>query len=584
MNRKTIYTFFAAFILLVAVIVVDRLAFYKMQQFTLQVDHTREVITTLEKLSHHFKSLQVYSQKYSSIGERNFYEAYAAESTEVKTDMEHLKSLVQDNPEQKRRVDSISASISSIYDTLYRYNIAELILMGKGEMLKDVFHVHGMINRGVVRENELLNQRKEELNRSTNITRVFSLIFSILAAVFIAATFVSNISLRKKGDWLEGLLETILNTSQDGIVYYQAVRNKHLGNIKEFKIVYANPAIKLLVSGNKNVAGKARVPELDSFIKDTGLFRQFSSVIASGNPLEMEILYEKNDNRKWLNIILAKMEDGITATFHDITSLKDYQEELKQKITELERSNAELEEYAYAASHDLQEPLRKIKLHADILQSGAGNLTTRQQDSLGKILKASQRMTTLITDLLTYSSLKSQHKIDAVDLNDILKTVLDDMDVLIDQKNAKIEQQTLPIVEGISSQLGQLFYNLVHNALKFSAADREPVISIRSRHLLAEEQQRFNIQSPGEWVVVVIEDNGVGFNPDYADNIFGMFKRLHTRQQYEGSGIGLALVRKVIENHNGYIYTNSGINKGASFFVLLPLKRPDDSVSTPVFF
>jgi signal transduction histidine kinase len=445
--------------------------------------------------------------------------------------------------------------------------------MGKGEMLKAVFHIHGMINRGVVRENELLNRRKEELNSSTNVTRVFSLIFSILAAVFIAATFMSNVSLRKKGDWLEGLLETILNTSQDGIVYYQAVRNKHLGNIKEFKIVYANPAIKLLVSGNKNVSGKARVPQLESFIKDTGLFSQFSSVIKSGNPLEMEILYEKNDNRKWLNIILAKMEDGITATFHDITSLKDYQEELKQKIAELERSNAELEEYAYAASHDLQEPLRKIKLHADILQSGAENLATRQQDSLGKILKASQRMTTLITDLLSYSSLKNQHTIDAVDLNEVLRSVLDDMDVLVDQKKAKIEQQTLPIIEGIASQLGQLFYNLVHNALKFSAADRAPVISIRSRHLLTEEQQRFNIHSPNEWVVVVVEDNGVGFNPDYADNIFGMFKRLHTRQQYEGSGIGLALVRKVIENHNGFIYTNSGINKGASFFVLLPFKK-----------
>jgi signal transduction histidine kinase len=572
MNKKTIYTFFAAFFLLVAAIIVDRLAFYKMQQFTLQVDHTREVITSFEELAHHFKSLQVYSEKYAAIGEKDFYAAYAAESKEVKPDLVRLKALVADNPEQSRRIDSIARYITVMYDTLYQYNIAELILMGKGDKLKGIFEIHAMINRAVEKENALLNLRKVELNQSTNLTRIFSMIFSILAAILIAATFISNITLRKKGDWLEGLLETILNTSQDGIVYYRADRLKHHGDINRFNIIYANPAIKELL--NQHYAKeKSRVPELESFIKDAGLFEQFKNVVNTGTPAEIEILYEKNDNRKWLNIMLTKMEDGITATFHDITSLKDYQEDLTQKIAQLERSNAELEQYAYAASHDLQEPLRKIILYSDVLQSGSSNLSAKQQETLGRIQRASERMTVLIKDLLAYSSLNTGHEIDAVDLNVVLQSVMEDLEMLIEQKNASVMKETLPVVEGISSQFSQLFYNLLHNALKFSSADRKPVINIGPRQITADEKQRFHITQTNDWVAIVVNDNGVGFNPQYADNIYGMFKRLHARQQYEGSGIGLALVHKVVGNHHGFIYAESEINKGATFNILLPLKH-----------
>jgi signal transduction histidine kinase len=571
MNKKAIYTFFAAFILLVAVIVVDRLAFYKMQQFTMQVDHTREVITGFEQLARHFKSVQVYSEKYAAIGEKNFYTAYAQESKEVKPDIARLKQLVADDPEQKKRIDSIDSKVSGLYDTLYQYNIAELILMGYGHKLQDIFEIHAIINRGIASENELLSQRKNELYNSTQVTRIFSLIFSILAAIFIAATFLSNISLRKKGDWLEGLLETILNTSQDGIVYYQAVRKKSTREVKDFRIVYANPAIKDLVAGGGS--GSSRVPELESFIKDTGLFSQFSQVLVSGNPLELEILYEKRENRKWLNIMLAKMEDGITATFHDITSLKDYQHELQQNIAELKRSNAELEEYAYAASHDLQEPLRKIKLHADRLQTESQGLTEIQQNSLGKIVKASERMTTLITDLLAYSSLKAQQKIEPVELDSVLQSILEDIDMMAEQKQATIVYEPLPVIEGIPAQFGQLFYNLIHNALKFSSRERKPLVKIGSRNVLKDEQQRFDIHQPENWTAISVEDNGVGFNAEYADKVFGMFKRLHTRQQYEGSGIGLALVRKVVENHDGYIYADGETDKGATFVILLPLRK-----------
>jgi signal transduction histidine kinase/CHASE3 domain sensor protein len=573
MSKKTIYTFFAAFILLVAVIVVDRLAFYKMQQFSLQVDHTREVITSFEQLAHHFKSLQVYSKKYAAMGERDFYSAYAEESAEVKPDLERLRHLTADNPEQQRRIDTINAYVAKMYDTLYAYNIAELILMGKGDKLKGIFEIHATINRGVDKENQLLNSRKEELNTSTNITRVFSLIFSILAAILIAATFISNVTLRRKGHWLEGLLETILNTSQDGIVYYRANRKKSHGDITGFIILYANPAVKELLAKTK-AKDKARVPELESFIKDAGLFEQFKNVVVSGKPAEMEILYEKNNNRKWLNIMLARMEDGITVTLHDITSLKDYQEDLTEKISQLQRSNAELEQYAYAASHDLQEPLRKIILYADVLQSGASGLSPKQQDTLARIQRASERMTVLIKDLLAYSSLNTRHEIAPVDLNMVLKSVLEDVEAMIEQKNASIMKETLPVVEGIAAQFSQLFYNLIHNALKFSAAGRQPVINIGPREVSAGEQQRFHISQPKDWVVIVVKDNGVGFNPQYAENIYGMFKRLHTRQQYEGSGIGLALVHKVVENHNGFIYTDSEIDKGATFNILLPLRRP----------
>jgi len=192
-----------------------------------------------------------------------------------------------------------------------------------------------------------------------------------------------------------------------------------------------------------------------------------------------------------------------------------------------------------------------------------------------KIISAAERMSTLINDILSFSSLKREPAFMKVDLNHVLKNMLIDLDLLIAQKNAEVKYEQLPVIEAIPLQMHQLFYNLINNSLIFTKEEVNPVIKISSRHLAAEEIKNHpELLHELSYCEIILTDNGIGFNPEFSEQIFGLFKKLGTRKSHSGSGIGLALCKKVVNNHNGAIYAEGKINQGASFHILLPLHQP----------
>ena len=542
-----------------------------MRRYAEQVDHTRDVITTLESISNHFKSAQIYTPNYPQSQNNDFYKLYKAEADSIDNELFYLQDLVKDNPGQTKLVDSINVSIKGQIPTLMQKNIAEIIADGEAWRLNYLFYTHNLINRAIKVERELLDIRKYELQSSTRLTNILTTVFAIIAVAIILFTFISTIFLSKKRNWLEGFLESILNTSQNGVVHYKAVREE--GKIVDFKLEFVNKAIEHLL-GIKidDVLGK-NLSEFPSYVRDTELFEKYIQVTVTGNPAEFETLYKKDKIERWFLVSLSKMDDGVIASFHDISQLKKYEEDLKNNIVELERSNNELEQYAYVASHDLQEPLRKIRSFGSYLQETQGEkLDAKGRQQLDKIMSSAERMSVLIKDILSFSSLKKQDLFESTDLNKTLETVLHDLELNITQKEAEVISDDLPFIESIPLQMNQLFYNLINNALKFARQNIKPVIRITCRRLSIREKKDFGL-ADAIYYEIIFADNGIGFNQEYADQIFGLFKRLNDKQYYPGSGIGLSLCKKVVENHKGIIYARGTENEGASFYIILPEKQ-----------
>jgi PAS domain S-box-containing protein len=248
--------------------------------------------------------------------------------------------------------------------------------------------------------------------------------------------------------------------------------------------------------------------------------------------------------------------------------------ELKKANIDLNIVNQNLEQFAYVASHDLQEPLRKINMFSALLQDKyQDQLNETGMRNLGIIRNAATRMTTLIQDLLAFSRVSRQdHLFEKVKLQDTVQQILTDFDLLIQQKNAVVEYDALYAVPGIPLHMAQLFHNLISNALKFSKEGVSPVIKISSRMMEPDEIALHpQLQNGIPYGEIRISDNGIGFAPTYAKKIFVIFQRLHGRGEYEGSGIGLALCQKIVTAHHGVIYADSEEAKGATFIVILPV-------------
>ena len=254
-------------------------------------------------------------------------------------------------------------------------------------------------------------------------------------------------------------------------------------------------------------------------------------------------------------------ETLFTAIVRDITERKRAEAELAKQAEDLARSNVELERFAYVASHDLQEPMRTVRSFAQLLQRRyASQLTGDGEEYLRFITDGVQRMQTLINDLLAYSRVTSQGgAFGHADCTQILRMVLDSLQASIESKGAGVTFDPLPVVIGDATQLGQVFQNLIVNAIKFHGDDPPRI------HVSVKEE-------PGEWVFSVA-DNGIGIAPEYFERIFIIFQRLHTIEEYGGTGIGLAICKKIVERHGGRIWVESAVGKGSTFSFSVPKRE-----------
>jgi two-component system, LuxR family, sensor kinase FixL len=266
---------------------------------------------------------------------------------------------------------------------------------------------------------------------------------------------------------------------------------------------------------------------------------------------------------------------GIRSTLQDITARKKAEEQLRIFNEKLQQSNRELQDFAYVASHDLQEPLRKVQAFSDRLKTKYGDrLEGDGLDYLERMRSAANRMQLLIQDLLTFSRVSTQARPFAkVDLNAITREVLSDLEVKIEETGSTIVIDELPRLDADPTQMRQLMQNLVGNALKFRQMDTPPVINIYSKAVKA------NGNGLGKSYQVFVKDNGIGFDEKYTDKIFAVFQRLHGRAEYEGSGVGLAICRKIVERHNGNITAQSRPGEGATFAFTIPLKQSPTDIN-----
>lgn len=311
--------------------------------------------------------------------------------------------------------------------------------------------------------------------------------------------------------------------------------------------------------------------------------------LSNGTSLRCEyrLLDTRSGSYRWFECTTVPVKDsngeitkwiGSATDIHDKKMVEedlarrvaDRTRELSQLNLQLEKSNSELEQYAYVASHDLKEPLRKIQYYNNLLISRFGSeLAAPVMEYISRSQSSAIRMSDLIQDLLDFSRLSVITPAERVDVGEVVSKIIADFDLLTADNQVSFKLGPLPVINGIKMQIHQLFSNLIGNAVKFSKSGLPNTIAISSGDVSEEEVHQYRLDAGRSYVKIIVKDNGIGFDPTYREQIFTMFQRLNDRSRYEGHGIGLALCRKIVDNHYGHIFATSQEGGGAEFTIIL---------------
>jgi PAS domain S-box-containing protein len=366
-------------------------------------------------------------------------------------------------------------------------------------------------------------------------------------------------------------LRLVLDASLNSIIAMTAVRDE-TRQIVDFRMDLANEAVlRSNFMRPEELIGKTL---LDVFPgnRDSGFFDLYVRVVETGEAGQSTAYYRDDSGLEgWFEVSAVKQgTEGVVVTFMNVTE-RHLQEQ------RLQRSVQQLEEFAYVASHDLQEPLRKIQSFTDrLLLRHAATFEPGAIDLFERLQKAAKRMQALVSDLLAYSRLtpRQEKPVQLVDLQEVLTDVLDDLEAAVQASAAQLHADPLPQLPGDPTQLRQLLQNLITNALKFTKPGAAPHVDITAREVgRADLPQAVLDQKSERWLLLCVKDQGIGFDDQYRERIFQAFQRLHGRDEYEGTGIGLAIVQKVAERHGGLVTATGQPGEGAEFCVYLPMDQ-----------
>lgn len=550
--------------------------------------HSHKVHLELEQLNSTLKDVEINQTGYFISKDTIFISAFSDSREKVANSLKALNHLVGDNLTQKNNLDTLQQLITRRYNILFEnsINLIDSVPLNAkrfnkslvdGKKVMTTIRTH--INKMTELESLYLIEREERYNNESFFTPFYSmllLLFSLIVFVFSYFKINKDLeSFKKSNDELIIATESMKHAEEMGgfsswqwdiesnTFTYSDNQYRLLGvEPQSFKpsnetfLEFVHPEDRQIISSGegKAINGKESSVAFYRVVRKDGSLRYFRSI--------GRFLTNNKGNK-----ILIGINNDITEQYLISKSLED-------RNHELEKSNKELASFNHVASHDLQEPLRKIQTFISrIYEKESNNLSDTGREYFQRIQAAANRMRILIDDLLLFSRTNKVEKVfEEADLNVLLAAAELELVQVIEEKNAKIHSTSLPTLNVIPFQIQQLFINLIGNSLKYCKPGVEPVINISCEIVKAKTYDFLNKNGNQEFYKVAISDNGLGFETEYAEAIFTLFYRLHNNSDYPGTGIGLAICKKIVENHYGTIIAEGKLGEGSTFNIFFPIK------------
>jgi len=549
------------------------------------VNHSYEVNLELERLMSYLKDSETGQRGYLITKDSTFLVPYINSTKSIHDSFNKVKKYTKDNPIQEKNLRKLEFYINKRQNYLSmslhisrNKPLSDSILKEKLNIGKDAMDsIREQVQEMILVEKKMLKAREVNYKDTVKVTPIFVYVTLLITLLLIsisymrinrdldrmqnsnnrlalmneASNFAENVA--RFGSWQLNLETDEYSMSDNS---YQLLGFKPQGFFasRENFLKYVHPDDQQTFKD-----------ATDKLIKNVSLPPFTYRIIRK----DKKIRYFRTTGR----IVVNKMGDRILiGTNGDVTDEVLASMSLEQQNRDLEASNKELVAFNYAASHDLQEPLRKIQTFVSRLdEKERDNLSESGKEFMARITNSVERMRILIEDLLQYSrTTKSEKVFEPSSLNDLLENAKIDLAQTIEEKNAKIQSQPLPNLEVIPFQIQQLFINLISNSLKYSKADIAPEIKISCKKVNAADEELLPQSGNQKYYKITFKDNGIGFEQEYAEKIFVLFNRLHNKNEYAGTGIGLAICKKIVENHRGFIFATGKPNVGATFTIYLP--------------
>jgi signal transduction histidine kinase/CHASE3 domain sensor protein len=543
------------------------------------VIHSYEVQLELERVISYIKDAETGYRGYLLYGDTLFLDSYTHSREKVDKAFFKLKKITEDNQSQQKKLKELYHLIVLRY-TYFSKKYEDKDLYKKyyesnGKNVMD--QIRKKVDEMISLENKLLERREYHFKDSVSYTPLYALLVVFITLFFIILAYIKINSDFKKIERSNSKLKV----SQESINQAEILGNysSWTWNMEKNEIQFSDNQFRL--HGLEPQSFEATFEDFIKFVHPEDLeatSTMINDIVKNENlpTLNYRIIRKDGEVRHLRSVgklfVNRFNEKIIIGTTRDVTEDILKKNILREKNTDLERNNKELVEFNYAASHDLQEPLRKIQTFISrINDKEKDNLSETGKEYMERIVVAASRMRVLIDDLLQYSRTnKTDTSFEEVDLNDTALASIQELSQLMEETNATVHFTELPKVKGIPFQLRQLFINLINNSIKYRKLNQPPIITVTYDKIKASEEDEIDDNSNRIYHKITFLDNGIGFHPDDSKKIFLLFNRLHAKDSYPGTGVGLAICKKIVKNHYGFICADGQPDEGAQIVIYLP--------------
>lgn len=548
------------------------------------VSNSHEVNAELERLISYIKDAETGQRGYILSNDKSFLKPYYNSKGLVRKSFKRVTRLTSHSRTQQSNLKKLLYFINKRQNYLSK----SLYMIEQGKYEKEIFKTNLIVGKQtmdsirhkvedmMITQQKLLKNRQKEYELTMNYTPLLIYLTLITTLILITIAFI------KMNRDLVLLKITINNLSVANEASNLAEIVGGFGswqlNFETNTYTFSDNEYRLL--GCEPQSFEASLEAYLNFIHPEDLeyvIENTKSILTDNDlaPFSYRIIRKDGEIRHFRTlgrtVTIASGDKTFIGTTSDVTEEVYAQKFIEDRNRELESNNKELTAFNYIASHDLQEPLRKIETFLSRLVSkDYDNLSKAGQQYVSSIQSSANRMRILIQDLLQFSRTNKAEKVfEEADLNSLLENSKQELAQIIEDKKAVIENNELPILNVIPFQIQQLFTNLISNSLKYSKEDTTPIIKINCSTIVANEEEILPNNNTN-YHKIIVSDNGIGFEQEYAKKIFILFNRLHNKNEYEGTGIGLAICKKIVENHKGFIFAKGSANEGATFTIYLP--------------